>query len=158
MCGVALASCGEKTVLTCGPEIAVPWSAALKQGSVRVRESMRFRRGERRSIGETNLVQAITWPERSRASSLWSELHWLRQRLGDLPTTKSKISGFRVSEIHMEKRGTKPRWGWLFIAILLFWGVLVLRASTEDFWARVLLLVWGLIIVALCFLKSNEPR
>ena len=58
----------------------------------------------------------------------------------------------------MERRSAKPRWGWLFSAILLFWGVLLLRASTEDVWARGLLLVWGLIIVALCFLKSNEPR
>jgi hypothetical protein len=56
----------------------------------------------------------------------------------------------------MEKRGPRPRWGWLIIAILLFWGVLVLRANTEGFWARGLLLVWGLIVVALCFIKSNK--
>jgi hypothetical protein len=36
----------------------------------------------------------------------------------------------------MERRSAKPRWGWLASAILLFWGVLVLRASTQDFWAR----------------------
>jgi hypothetical protein len=58
----------------------------------------------------------------------------------------------------MERRSAKPRWGWLYIANLLFWGVLLLRASIEGVWARGLLLAWGLIIVALCFIKSNEPR
>jgi len=57
----------------------------------------------------------------------------------------------------MDRREVQPRWGWLILAIILFVGVLMFRESVQDMWGRGLLFLWGLLLVALCFVKSNAP-
>ncbi len=51
----------------------------------------------------------------------------------------------------MDNRNVRPGWQWLCAAVVIFVGLLLLRADSHSDWMRALLFAVGLLVVVLCF-------
>lgn len=58
----------------------------------------------------------------------------------------------------MERQNSQPRWGWLFVAIVGFLAMMVIRSAFGNAWLRLAAAALAVFFVGLCFLLSNLPR